>query len=326
MATVDDKAAGQVSRGRGRRRRGRDVSGILLLDKPTGITSNGALQRAKRLFQARKAGHTGSLDPLASGMLPLCFGHATKVSGLLLEAAKVYEVEAAIGAQTDTGDADGSVIATAATSRIAEAQLGAAIAAHLGVIEQVPPMYSALKHKGRRLYQLAREGVEIERPPRQVTIYAIDVLQFDSERPRLRVHCSKGTYIRTLVETLAAAMGTLGHVAALRRTVVEPFATERMVTLEELEAALAEQAGDPACLDALLVPIDRALQDYPPLTLGSSEASYLRNGHAVACGSDLPLGRVRLYDTGGTFLGLGELLDDGRVVPRRLFGAGAAPE
>jgi tRNA pseudouridine55 synthase len=306
------------SGGGGRKKRGRDVSGILLLDKPTGITSNRALQQAKRIFDARKAGHTGSLDPLASGMLPLCFGQATKVSGWLLDAAKVYEVEAAIGAQTDTADADGTVIATSAEMTIDRPALAAAIAQHLGVIQQVPPMYSALKHNGRRLYELARAGVEVERPAREVTIYALEILHFDPLRPRLRVHCSKGTYVRTLVETLAAAMGTLGHVAALRRTTVEPFADQPMVSLEQLEA----YAGDQAQLDSLLLPADTALQAYPAVQLAASESLGLRNGHAVAHASDLQAGPARLYDASGEFIGLGEILEDGQVAPRRLFVSG----
>lgn len=307
---------------RRRVRQGRDVSGILLLDKPTGITSNTALQRAKRCFQARKAGHTGSLDPLASGMLPLCFGQATKVSGMLLESDKVYEVEAVIGTQTDTADADGTVINTAENDAITEAGLMAAIAHHIGPIQQVPPMYSALKHKGRRLHELARQGIEVDRPPRTVQIRSIDLLHFDPHRPRLRVHCSKGTYIRTLIETLAESMSTLAHVGMLRRELVEPFVDQPMVTLDALEG----MADDIAAMDRLLLGADAALARFPALTLDANASAALRHGRPVQQaqqGLEAPesdyCGVVRAYDSSGEFMGVADLLQDGRVVAKRLF-------
>ncbi|MEE4185097.1 MAG: tRNA pseudouridine(55) synthase TruB [Gammaproteobacteria bacterium] len=318
---------GTTRQGRGRRRSaGRDVDGILLLDKPTGITSNAALQTAKRCFEARKAGHTGSLDPLASGMLPLCFGQATKVSGMLLDADKVYEVEAVVGAQTDTADADGTVVAVAEKTALTESELRAAMQTHIGTIEQVPPMYSALKHQGRRLHELARQGIEVERAPRTVHIRALELLHFDPHRPRLRVHCSKGTYIRTLVETLAQAAGTLAHVGMLRRLWVEPFAGQPMVTLD----ALQEGAGDPSRLDTLLLGADVALARFPALRLNAALSAALCNGRpleAAQLGAQ-PLaeeycGLLRAYDPSGTFLGVAERLDDRRVVARRLFVAGA---
>jgi tRNA pseudouridine55 synthase len=297
----------------------RDVHGILLLDKPEGITSNRALQQVKRLYNARKAGHTGSLDPLASGMLPLCFGQATKVSHWLLDADKVYEVEMAIGAQTDTADADGAVIDTSDRCRVTPAELKAALAAHIGPIDQVPPMYSALKHQGRRLYELARAGQDVERKPRSVTIFALDVVRFDAERPVLRVHCSKGTYVRTLVETIAAQMGTLAHVVALRRLSLGPFAAADMVSMEQLEAVAGESR---AALDALLLPADEALVAFPALELTEAEAFYLRNGHPVGHAPRDFAGLARIYGPGREFLGVGEVLDDGRIAPRRLFPAG----
>ena len=293
----------------------RIVDGILLLDKPVGITSNRALQIAKRIFRAKKAGHTGSLDPLASGMLPLCLGQATKVSGWLLNANKEYEVEVQIGARTDTADADGQEVEVADKRSITEAELAAAVSAHLGELQQIPPMYSALKHDGRRLYELARAGVEVERPPRAVVIYELEVLHFDPVRPRLRVLCSKGTYIRSLAETLAAHMGTLAHVRALRRTAVEPFGPAPMVGLDQLEAL----AGDEAALDGLLLAPDAALATFPEVELSANEAFYLLNGHAVGHAAADISGMVRIYDAKRLFLGLGEVEADGRVAPKRLF-------
>lgn len=305
--------------GRRRRARGRPVHGILLLDKPGGVTSNRALQIARRLYDANKAGHTGSLDPAATGMLPVCFGEATKVSGYLLDADKEYLVTAAIGQRTDTADADGEVIETAAVDEVTAAQLDTAVAEFQGVIEQVPPMYSALKKDGRRLYELARKGEEVERQPRQVTIHELEVTVFDPTRPQLRVRCSKGTYIRTLVEDIAAAMGTLAHVAALRRTSVDPFAGRAMVSLDQLESLSADAApGDKSALDALLLPPDSALQAYPELLLAANEAFYLGHGHAVTVPQDTPEGPVRLYDDGGRLLGMGEVRD-GLAAPKRLF-------
>jgi len=293
----------------------RTVDGILLLDKPAGITSNRALQIAKRIFKARKAGHTGSLDPLATGMLPLCFGQATKVSGWLLDADKEYEVEMLIGARTDTGDADGEIVETSAKAAVTEPELEAALAANRGIQQQVPPMYSALKKDGQRLYELARKGVEVERQPRQVQIHELSLLRFDTQRPLLRVRCSKGTYVRSLVESIAAGMGTLAHVVALRRTKVEPFAPEMLVTLDQLEAC----EGDTGSLDELLRAPDTALAAYPEVRLSANEAYYLRNGHAVGHASPEIRGIVRIYDQNQSFLGLGEVQADGQVAPKRLF-------
>jgi tRNA pseudouridine55 synthase len=293
----------------------RDVNGILLLDKPVGLTSNQALQMAKRLYRARKAGHTGSLDPLASGMLPLCFGQATKVSTWLLNADKVYEVEANIGTRTDTADADGQVIEESEVTTVTREQLELALAAHRGEIDQIPPMFSALKHEGRRLYELAREGKEVPRKSRRVTIHEIEIETFDPHRPRLRVRCSKGTYVRTLVESIGEAMGTVAHVSALKRISVQPFEDKPLISQAQLEVL----ADDPAALDTLLLPVDSALEAQPDVQLSANEAFYLRNGHAVSHVSRDVSGFVRLYDENHLFLGVGEVLDDGRVAPRRLF-------
>lgn len=302
----------------------RIVDGLLLLDKPAGITSNAALQRVKRLYNARKAGHTGSLDPLASGLLPICLGQATKLSAFLLDADKTYVVTARFGARTDTGDADGTVVENCPDGSVGEARLREVLAALLGRIEQVPPMYSALKHGGRRLYELARAGEEVERPPRPVTIYELAVVHFDPVSPVLRVRCSKGTYVRTLVEDIARACGTCGHVAALRRTGAGPFREDLLVSLEAIEAA--SEVGGTQALDKLLRPMDEAVADWPAVELGPHEAYYLRQGHAVTGAGGGLTGRVRLYGEGRRFLGIGEALGDGRVAPKRLLvNAGGSP-
>jgi tRNA pseudouridine55 synthase len=311
--SMNEKSRGQS--GQYRRKNVRDVNGILVLDKPVGMTSNRALQKVKHLYGARKAGHTGSLDPLASGMLPLCFGQATKVSHWLLDADKVYEVEASVGTRTDTADADGQVVATSECARITPQMLDSAMASHRGKIDQIPPMYSALKQSGKRLYELAREGKEVERKARRVTIYELEVIRFDACRPVLRVRCSKGTYIRTLVETLAEAMGTLAHVAALRRTALGPFATTPMVTLDQVTAL----ADDRVELDKLLIPADTALEGFPAVELTEDEAFYLRRGHAVGHARQGLSGLVRIYDQEARFMGIGEIQPEGAIAPKRLF-------
>jgi tRNA pseudouridine55 synthase len=326
MAKVQGMTMSSTERPRhGRRRsKGRQVDGLLLLDKPTGLTSNAALQKVKRLFDARKAGHTGSLDPLASGLLPICFGHATKLSGYLLGADKIYRTTARWGSQTDTADADGQVLAESALKTVDRPQLEKVLAGFHGELQQIPPMYSALKKDGKRLYELAREGKEVEREPRDIRIDELEIESFDPGCPVLRVRCSKGTYIRTLVEDIARAAGTLGHVAALRRLSVLPFLEERMITMESLETAA--QAGCEA-LDEYLLPLDDALSDWPAVKLGPSESYYLLQGHPVCAARESEVGLVRLYDETRRFLGIGEVMPDGRVAPKRLFvERGAPPE
>lgn len=304
----------------GRRRKGRPVSGILVLDKPQGLTSNGALQRAKRLFQAAKAGHTGSLDPLATGVLPLCFGEATKFSQYLLDADKGYRSTVVLGTGTDTGDAEGEAIATACAAAIDEAAVTAAMAGLTGEIDQIPPMYSALKRDGKPLYKLAREGVEVEREPRRVTIHEFVLHSFEpgeTARVVVDVRCSKGTYIRTLAEDLGRALGVPAHVAALRRTHSGPFALDGAVTLEELEAIAG--ADGVAGLDALLTDSEVAVADLPRVELTESAGFYLCQGQPVLVPNGPRDGMVRVAVAGGAFLGIGEMLDDGRVAPRRLI-------
>ena len=298
------------------RRQRRSLDGLLLLDKPIGMTSNGALQRVKWLFQARKAGHTGSLDPLASGLLPICFGQGTKLSGYLLGADKTYRVTACWGARTNTGDADGEVVEQDTDAQVSEAALESALVTLTGEIEQIPPMYSALKRNGKRLYELARQGQEVPREPRPVTIHELRVEDFDPVSPTLLVRCSKGTYVRTLIEDIAVAAGTVGHVAALRRERVASLDGQDMVTMAQIEQAA--DAGLEA-LDRYLLPLDVALSSWTPLALTESEAFYLRQGNPVTAPTGQQEGLVRLYGPGERFLGVGEILADGRVAPRRLF-------
>jgi len=290
----------------------RDVDGILLLDKRVGVTSNRALQEARTLYRAKRGGHTGSLDPLATGLLPLCFGEATKFAGHLLDSDKRYEVVAALGAATDTGDREGEVIATAPVPALDATTLDAALARFLGEIEQVPPMYSALKRDGVPLYKLARRGEQVERAARRVTIRALERVAMDRGALTLKVHCSKGTYVRTLVEDLGQALGTRAHVAELRRTAVGPFGPAGLVTA----AQLASLAGDLVALDALLLPMDAGLGDHPEVRLGPDAANFFRHGQAVqsAVGAE---GTVRVYGPAG-FLGLAHRHRHGGIEPRRL--------
>ncbi|MEQ1800405.1 MAG: tRNA pseudouridine(55) synthase TruB [Gammaproteobacteria bacterium] len=301
------------------RRTRRAINGLLLLDKPTGMTSNAALQRVKWLFRARKAGHTGSLDPLASGMLPICFGEATKFAGYLLDADKTYRVQARFGLRTDTGDAEGRVVETHLRAPVSAVEIEGAMAALTGPILQVPPMYSALKQQGQRLYEIARAGREVPRQARPVAIHQFVLEAFDPVTPVFRVRCSKGTYIRTLIEDLARLLGTLGHVIVLRRLEVEPFGGQGMVTLAEVEAlGLGASDTDLAALDAILRPLEDALPAWPAVHLEGSRALRVSRGGPVPAPPGHGPGPVRLYGPGGTFLGVGEVQPDGVVTPRRL--------
>jgi tRNA pseudouridine55 synthase len=299
-----------------RHNKGRIVDGVLPLDKPPGMTSNRILQRVKGVYQARKAGHTGSLDPLASGMLPICFGQATKLSAYLLGADKLYRVTAKFGAQTDTADADGKVIAESAVCEIERRDLETALQHFRGESQQIPPMYSALKKDGKRLYEYAREGKEVPRDPRTIRIHELEIDEYDPQAPTLNVRCSKGTYIRTLVEDIAASVGTLAHVIALRRLAVVPFSASDLVCFDEIEAA-SEHGLD--ALDAFLRPVDDVIADWPAVYLNREESHYLRQGISVNNRPGGESGLVRLYDDGSLFLGVGEVLADGRIAPKRLF-------
>ncbi len=295
----------------------RRVDGILLLDKPAGLTSNAALQKVKRLYRARKAGHTGSLDPLASGLLPVCLGEATKVSGFLLDADKHYWVSCRLGVRTATGDAEGEVLKTRPVDAVTEKRLREVMQDYSGDIDQIPPMYSAVKHQGQRLYALARQGVEVERAPRRITIHAMDLLNFRLPLVEIDVHCSKGTYIRTLVDDIGEVLGCGAHVADLRRFGVGPYGAAGMVTLDTLEERLA--AGGEKALDDLLLPMESGLSQWPDVRLTGDAAFYLRQGQPVLVPHAPTAGLVRLYEGQRRFLGVGEILDDGRVAPRRLL-------
>ncbi|HEX7236040.1 MAG TPA: tRNA pseudouridine(55) synthase TruB [Gammaproteobacteria bacterium] len=295
----------------------RDVFGLLLLDKPSGMSSNRALQRAKRLFAAAKAGHAGSLDPLATGMLPVFFGAATRIAAFMLEARKTYRVTAKLGIATTTGDAEGEIIEERAGAvPPAPDAIAAAVGRFVGEIEQVPPMYSALKRGGVPLYRLAREGMEVERSPRRVLIEALTVERYEWPELTLHVRCSKGTYVRTLVEDIARAAGTVGHVAALRRLTVSPFTEEGMRTLAEIEAAAA--AGF-ASLDRLLLSPEAALEGWPSARLGPAEAGKIAHGQAVAADPALPCGHVKVYADSGRLIAIGLVTAERMLAPSRVF-------
>jgi tRNA pseudouridine55 synthase len=294
----------------------RNVSGIILLDKPLGFTSNAALQKVRWLLNAEKAGHTGSLDPLASGVLPLCFGEATKFSQYLLDSDKGYETVMQMGQTTTTADAEGEVLQTREVT-VGRADIEAVIPRFRGEIKQVPPMYSALKRDGQPLYKLARAGEVVEREARSVTIGRLELLECEGTRARLSVGCSKGTYIRTLVEDIGEALGCGAYVAELRRTQAGPFALAQTVTLEELEQAHAE--GGNEALDRFLMPSDSGLQDWPLVVLSEHSAFYWLHGQAVRAPDAPQFGMVRVQDHNARFIGIGEVSEDGRIAPRRLI-------
>jgi tRNA pseudouridine55 synthase len=294
----------------------RNINGILLLDKPLHITSNGALQRIKRLFNAKKAGHTGSLDPLATGMLPICFGEATKFSQYLLESDKQYRVKVQLGIKTTTGDAEGEAISTRPVENVTLERLTALMQKFTGPIQQIPPMFSAIKHQGKPLYELARKGIEIERAPREVQIYSLQCDGLEQDTFNMDVHCSKGTYVRTLAEDIGEELGCGAHVIGLRRISVTPYQQSKMITFEALEE-LFRDAG-PAGLNQLLLPVESSVEALPTVKLSTSSAFYMRTGQPVMVPHMPTDGLVRLYSDEGTFLGVGEILDDGRVAPKRL--------
>jgi len=293
----------------------RQVDGVLLLDKPNGMTSNAALQTARRLLNAAKAGHTGTLDPMATGLLPLTFGEATKFSQMLLDADKAYEATVHLGVETDTGDAEGAPITSAPVDVNADA-IGRALLRLTGEIEQIPPMYSALKRDGKPLYEYARAGIELELAPRRVSIHTLDLLGVDKESFRIRVECSKGTYIRTLAIDLGRLLGCGAHLSALRRTRIGPFSVDAASSIAALEAVPA------ADRDKMLSPVDALVSHLPRVDLDAVQALALLQGRVLAI-SVPPPGLVRVYGD-DRYLGLGESSADGKLSPKRLISTGAS--
>lgn len=298
-----------------RRKRGLDIHGIVLLDKPVGITSNRALQKVRGIYQARKAGHTGSLDPFATGMLPICLGEASKTAAFMLEAGKHYRATAYLGEATTTGDIEGQLIQNCPVPLLGPETLKQTLDQFVGEIEQVPPMYSALKHDGKPLYEYARAGVTVERPARPVTIHQLELVDWQTPRLTFMVHCSKGTYIRTLAEDIATALGSCAHLVELRRTVVEPFAAYSMVTLEQLQEA-REQGG----LEDFLLPVDVGLADWPRVDLDADQQSKFSHGNQFPFSvGEAGAGMVRVYGVKEDLLGLADLSADGKLKPTRVF-------
>lgn len=290
----------------------KNISGVLLLDKPLGYSSNQALQKAKWLLQAAKAGHTGTLDPLATGLLPLCFGEATKFAHYLTDADKTYIATIKLGVTTNTGDAEGAVLSTKPVN-VSFMQFEQACAQFVGEISQTPPMYSALKFEGKALYEYARAGVEIERKSRLITIHQITQNTFEGDIASITVTCSKGTYIRTLAEDIGNALGCGAHLIGLRRTATASYQLAQAITLEQFEAMTAEKR------EAALMPLDSAILHLPAVILDEDSSFYLQQGQAVWKSGKIPQGLLRLYDESQGFLGLGEQQADGKIAPKRLI-------
>ncbi|PSV19711.1 tRNA pseudouridine(55) synthase TruB [Photobacterium leiognathi subsp. mandapamensis] len=307
-----------------RRRKGRPINGVILVDKPTGISSNDTLQKVKRIFFAQKAGHTGALDPLATGMLPICFGEATKFSQFLLDSDKRYRVIAKLGERTDTSDSDGEVVETREV-KVDRGQLERCIAKFRGTTDQIPSMYSALKYQGRKLYEYAREGVEVPRESRKITVYSVDLLRFENNEVEMELHVSKGTYIRTIVDDLGEMLGCGAHVIMLRRTGVSNFPYERMVTIEQLQAMLddakANDVEPGTVLDPLLLPTDTAVQDLPEVNILPAIAVHVLNGNPVQAGRVPAEGTLVRITVGQEreFIGVGVIDAKGMLAPKRVM-------
>ncbi|EIQ7474335.1 TPA: tRNA pseudouridine(55) synthase TruB [Vibrio parahaemolyticus] len=305
-----------------RRRKGRPINGVILLDKPTGISSNDALQKVKRIYFAEKAGHTGALDPLATGMLPICLGEATKFSQFLLDSDKRYRVIAKLGERTNTSDSDGEVVETRPVDVTLE-KLEACIEKFRGESDQVPSMFSALKYQGKPLYEYARKGIEVPRESRKITVYEIILHRFEGDEVEMEVHCSKGTYIRTIVDDLGEMLGCGAHVTMLRRTAVAKYPYEKMVTLEHLnellEQAHREEIAPRELLDPLLMPMDTAVEDLPEVNLIPELADMVQHGQPVQVLGAPEQGALRLtMGEERLFIGVGEMNDDGKIAPKRL--------
>lgn len=308
----------------GRRRKfGRQLDGVLLVNKPAGLSSNAVLQQAKRLFFANKAGHTGALDPLATGVLPLCFGEATKFSQYLLDADKVYISTFALGVTTDSADADGEVLQRSSAAHLSEADVRKAMQPFLGEIAQVPPMYSALKKDGQPLYKLARQGIEVERKARQVNIFEYRLLGFEPgevAKAKVLIHCSKGTYVRSLAADMGEALGVGAHVAELHRQKAGEFDNDDAVDLDVLEQERGEDRAE--VLDHHLLPMDAPVASLPQISIHEDSAYYFGRGNPVMDIGVYQIGdegdTVRVFEESGRFLGLAQITDDGCLAPKRL--------
>jgi len=301
---------------RQRRRRVRNISGIVVLDKANGLSSNAALQEVKRLYEANKAGHAGSLDPLATGVLPVCLGEATKVSQFLLDSDKRYRARIKLGIRTDTGDSEGSIIERNEGISVSRKAIERALTKFKGEVEQVPPMHSAIKMNGVPLYKLARKGIAVEREPRLVTLYQVCLVEFVNSELELEISCSKGTYIRTIADDLGQELGCGAHVIELRRTQAGVFTEKDSISSEEL--ALEKENRGLDKIDQFLIPMDRAIQDLPEVNLPSITASHVKNGQAVLVRHLPKNGLVRMYED-EQFIGIGSIDDDGKVAPKRLI-------
>ena len=293
---------------------GTPLDGIVLIDKPLGLSSNAALQKTKRIFNARKAGHTGSLDPLATGVLPICFGEATKISSFLLDSNKRYTTTIQLGKTRSTGDMEGEVLETRPVPTLSAELIEATLSQFRGDVAQIPPMHSALKHEGTPLYKLARQGISIERKVRHIKVFELTNLGFTDETLTLDVHCSKGTYIRTLAQDIGEALGCGAHLIDLRRTEVEPFGEYPIYTLETLTEMAA--SGE---LKQTLLPIDSAIPHWPSLSLTDEQADNLCMGRRVEYENMPDSGSIRLYRSNGDFLGIGQLHESGLLAAKRLL-------
>lgn len=303
--------------GQRRKPKGRPLDGILLLDKSLGISSNRALQQVKHLFKAAKAGHTGNLDPLATGLLPICFGAATKISHYLLDADKRYQGSCKLGLTTTTGDSEGEVVKTRPIPELTSELVLSTFSKFLGEISQIPPMFSAIKHQGTPLYKLARNGIEVERKPRNVSIFSFELLKIDGDELFFEVHCSKGTYVRTLLEDVGEILGCGAHLSSLHRTQTGPFGADAMIGFEELDKESEEGGLD--ALDRHLLPMESALEGWPEAILSANSLFYVQQGQAVQIAHTPDNGLIKMVTENGVFIGIGEILDDGRVGPKRLL-------
>ncbi|MDP7537192.1 MAG: tRNA pseudouridine(55) synthase TruB [Methylococcales bacterium] len=296
-----------------RRKSGLNVHGLILLDKASGGSSNGALQDVRRLFNANKAGHTGSLDPLATGVLPLCFGEATKVCSFLLNTDKRYQATLLLGVTTDSGDTEGKVISTSPVPNLSGEEIEQCLSSFKGNISQIPPMYSALKHQGKRLYELAREGQVVDRKAREVAIHQLDLLSFTMEKIVLDVRCTKGTYIRSLAEDIGRKLGCGATISQLRRTAVGYFSIDQCLTLEQFVSL--KQRNE---LEHSLIPVDKVLLDWPEIKLDDGQYKAIQNGRPVVYQESNSQGLVRMYFE-ELFVGIGQLIPAGQLIPKRLF-------